>query len=220
MNSFSQLQKGLNETNAYSMVKNNTLFNEDEDGRQPSEDEIQMKKRIAMFSFMSEKSSRWMFELNHFNPFQKKKVKDLPDAYKKTIFQMNKTLKENKQKLSDIKASNKKLKQTLDVQLKETMDRNILSLKVINNQICKVTMNLKSYTEEVKYFGEIVDQIEKYRDSFKQGSIPNYMVPSENVQVVLNRLTEKFDCIQKNIEMLKELVTAENQSSIPNNQIQ
>lgn len=220
MNSFSQLQKGLSETNAYSMVKNNALFNEEEDGQAPTEEELERKKRIAKFSFMSEKSSRWMFELNHYNPFQKKKVKDLQDAYKKPIFEMNKTLKQNKKKLAEIKASNKKLRDTLDIQLKETMDRNILSLKVINNQICKVTMGLKAYTEEVKYFGEIVDQIERYRDSYKQGSIPNYMVPSENVQVVLNRLSEKFDCIQKNVEMLKELVVAENESSIPNNQIQ
>lgn len=52
MNSFSQLQNGMNERNAYSMVKNNTLFNEDESEKSQTDQEKEKKKRIALLSFM------------------------------------------------------------------------------------------------------------------------------------------------------------------------
>ncbi len=100
------------------------------------------------------------------------------------------------------------------------MDNNVLSLKLINNQICKVTMGLKGYTEEVRYFQGIVSQIEKFCDFYKQGSIPNYMVPSENVLLVLSRMDERFVSIQKNIDLLKELVASESANGIPENQVQ
>lgn len=69
---------------------------------------------------------------------------------------MNNTLRSNKTRLDQIKDNNTKLKQTLGQKLKDTMDHNILSLKQINNQICRVSKGLESYTEEVKYFTGIV----------------------------------------------------------------
>ena len=95
MNSYSQLQKGLNERNTYSMVKNNTLFNDGEQNEQ-SEEELLKKKRIEQFNFMQRKPRNWMFELPHNNSLSKKKVKDLPDQLKNAIVKMNMTFKQNK----------------------------------------------------------------------------------------------------------------------------
>lgn len=158
--------------------------------------------------------------MNHMNPHQKKKVKDLPDQFKEIIVKMNSQLMANKKKLAQIKENSDKLRDTLENQLRQMMDSNILSLKQINNQICKVTMGLKGYTEEVRYFSGIVDQIEKFCDFYKQGNIPTYVIPSENVQLVLTRMEEKFITISKNINLLKELVASEGTNGIPDNQIQ
>jgi hypothetical protein len=65
MNSFSQLQNGLNERNAYSMVKNNTLFNENQDGKKQTDEEKQKKKRIDLLSFMQQKPRNWLLEMSH-----------------------------------------------------------------------------------------------------------------------------------------------------------
>ena len=220
MNSFSQLQKGLSETNAYSMVKNNALFNEVRDESEYTDEEKLKKHRIDSLNFMQQMPRNWKFDMNHQNPYQKKKVKDLPQPFQELIVKMNVQLKTNKKKLDQIKENSDSLKKTLERQLREMMDSNILSLKQINNQICRVTLGLKGYTEEVRYFSGIVGQIEKFCDFYKQGNIPTYVIPSENVRVVLSRMEERLTSIQKNIEMLKELVQSEAASGIPDNQIQ
>ena len=46
---------------------------------------------------------------------------------------MNTQLKANKNKLDQIKESSDKLKFTLENQLREMMDNNVLTLKLINN---------------------------------------------------------------------------------------
>lgn len=69
MNTYSQLQKGLNETNAYSMLKNNTLFNESERETSESTLEAEKKRRIELLSFMQLQPRNWKFDLSHQNPF-------------------------------------------------------------------------------------------------------------------------------------------------------
>jgi hypothetical protein len=133
MNTFSQLQNGLNDSNAYSTLRNNILFNEGEELQTQTDEEKQKRKRIELFRFMSQRSNTWKFALATENPIQKKKVKDLPKQFQDQIIQMNNTLKSNKSKLDQIKDNNTKLKLTLGQKLKDTMDQNILSLKQINN---------------------------------------------------------------------------------------
>jgi len=133
MNTFSQLQNGVNDSSAYSTLRNNILFNEGEELQTQTDEEKQKRKRIELFRFMSQRSNTWKLALNPENPIQKKKVKDLPKQFQDQIIQMNSTLKSNKSKLDQIKNNNTKLKLTLGQKLKDTMDQNILSLKQINN---------------------------------------------------------------------------------------
>lgn len=91
----------------------------------------------------------------------------MPEQYQQIIVKMSTQLKQNKIKLDKIKESSQKLRDTLDNQLREMLDSNILCLKQINNQICKVTMGLKGYTEEVRYFSGIVGQVEKFCEFYK-----------------------------------------------------
>ena len=72
----------------------------------------------------------------------------------------------------------------------------------------------------MRYFTGIVGQLEKFCDFYRQGSIPNYQVPSENIQRVITRMGERFEAVSKNIEMLKELVSSESASGVPHNQMQ
>jgi hypothetical protein len=46
------------------------------------------------------------------------------------------------------------------------------------------------------------------------------VVPSDNVKLVLSRMEEKFANIQKNINLLKDLVASESANGIPENKIQ
>ena len=156
LNTFSLLQKGMNESNAYSTLRNNVIFNQGDDHQNHSDEEKQKRKRIELLSFMSMQPRTWKFELSHQNPHQKKKVKDLPKPYQDQIILMDNTLRANRARLDQIKENNAKLKHTLGQKLKDTMDRNILSLKQINNQICRVSRGLENYTEEVRYFTRIV----------------------------------------------------------------
>ena len=111
------------------------------------------------------------------------------------------------------------LKDTLQNQLRDMLESNILSFKEINNQIVKVHMNLEGYTKEVNYFTNIVGQIEKFCDYYKQGNIPTYSIPSENVKLILKRMDEKFDTILKNIDMMRELISSDTANGIPDNQV-
>lgn len=133
---------------------------------------------------------------------------------------MNNALKNNKTKLDQIKENNQKLRSTLGQKLKDNMDRNILNLKQINNQICSVSKGLEAYTEELRYFSGIAGQLEKFCDFYRQGNIPNYQIPSENVQRVIARMGERFLSVTKNIDLLKDLVASESASGIPQNQMQ
>ena len=84
------------------------------------------------------------------NPFQRKKVSELPEAMKNAIFQQNRELLAARDKVSELKKQSEATKELLKGKVTELMTENVRVIKEINNQIAKLSSKL---IEVVDYMG-------------------------------------------------------------------
>lgn len=218
MNAYGLLRDGYSQANAYSMMKNNLLF---DDKSQFDQEKLKKDKelRIKRFEFLTHKPKNWIFELPKGNPLAKKKVKDLPDKYKQYITKVSLGLKKNKQDLEAIKQNSKSLIKEVEQDMKELIHDNVLSLKLINIKLTKFTNSLKEVTELMKYFEIIVGQLKRYFDLLKSNHMKVYTIPSQNAITVSTLLKNRLENCKNIINELTSILTKDKNSTIPENAI-
>jgi hypothetical protein len=198
------------------MLKNNLLFNDDSKKDSKSKQDEQ-KERVKKFKFLTQKPRSWIFELSHNNPYQKKKVKDLPDKLKEIILKIDKSLKDNKKMLTTISDKSEALGKDINHTMRELLQDNILSIKLINIKLTKTTSTLKEVTELMKYFESIVNQIKRYCELYKNSHIKVYHIPSENAMNVSEMLKERLERAKYTVDELVMMFTKDKHIQIPEN---
>lgn len=218
MNAYGLLRNGYNQANAYSMMKNNLLF---EDKNEFDKNKMKKDKnfRIKRFEFLTQKPKNWIFELPKGNPLAKKKVKDLPDKYKQYITKVSLGLKKNKKDLEEIKQKSKSLIKEVDSDMKDLIHDNVLSLKLINIKLTKFTNSLKEVTELMKYFEIIVGQLKRYFELLKSNHMKVYTIPSQNAVTVSALLKNRLENCKSIITELTSILAKDKNSAIPENTI-
>lgn len=218
MNAYGLLRNGYSQANAYSMMKNNLLF---EDKSQFDKEKLQKDKelRIKRFEFLTQKPKNWIFELPKGNSLAKKKVKDLTDKYKQYIVKVSLHLKTNKKELESIKKKSKDLLKEVKEEMKELIHENVISLKLINIKLTKFTNNLKEVTELMKYFEIIVSQLKRYFDLQKSNHMSVYTIPSQNAITVTTLLKNRLENCKATINELTSIFAKDKNSNLPDNTI-
>lgn len=218
MNAYGLLRNGYSQANAYSMMKNNLLF---EDKAQFDKQKLKKDKelRIKRFEFLTQKPKNWIFELPKGNPLAKKKVKDLPDKYKQYIIKVSQGLRKNKTLLEEIKTNSKNMMKEVETDMKELIHDNVLSLKFINIKLMKFTNGLKEVTELMKYFEITVGQLKRYFDLLKSDHMKVYTIPSDNAIAITTLLKERFKNCTMVMTELTNILAKDKNSTIPDNTI-
>ena len=216
MNAYQLLSRGYSKSNAYTMTSNDFLYKKSKDGSDRiGSKELEKEARIARFKFLTQKSRNWMFKLHSNNRLNKKKVANLPQNYQKQILWLDKELKKNKKILTQISESSDKLKKTINEKMKDLIEENILSIRLINIELCKVGSQLKEVTELMKYYESICTQIKRYCESTRSDNSPIYNIPSNNAKMVMSMMKEKLKTANSTIDELTLMLLNDKDHSVP-----
>ena len=215
-NTYKLLINGYSDANAYTMMSNNYLYADSKKTNAKSENhELEKMARIEKFKFLNHKPRHWSFELTSNNTLNKKKVKDLPDNYKNAIIKIDRELKNNQKTLSSISKKSEELQKMINEKMKNLIEENILSIKMINIKLCKVGSKLSEVTSLMSYYESICLQIKRYCETTKNGNSPVYEIPSNNAKTVAEMMKEKLKIASETIDELTLMLTNDQAQNIP-----
>ncbi len=203
MQSYNMLSQGYNPNTIYGGLTGNMFANGME---QEGPISIDKEYKLKQFDFMTKGPINWRFKLTDNNPYQRKKISELPDNLKKEIVELDQRISQNKSILSKLKLQSKEMKSITSEKIPEQMEDSVRMLKVINIKLAKTMNRLRQVASEMCYYQGIVEQFKFYIESVRANRIPVYNIPSRNLITVSGMLRERLDEAKAQVSEIITLV--------------
>ena len=100
--------QGFQPSNPYSLQNYSTSLGGRGSGKKKSKQE-ETNEEIEKYSFMYRMPRSWRFKLSSNNPYQRKKVAELPDNLKKVVLGVNSELVKSRTTIQELKENSKKM---------------------------------------------------------------------------------------------------------------
>jgi len=154
-----------------------------------------------------------IFELSEMNTYKNKKVGELGSNLQDAIFEIDGYVKASRKKLDDLKTANLETKCQLEEKLEVALQNNLSSLKHCNLQISTLSRQLSELHKEINYFTMVSDDFERYHEHVKQGTQPQYPIPSPNLTNIVKYVYDRVNFLTSVMGELIETVSKNSQNN-------